>query len=931
MKTLLTSICLLLFLSFNLRARHLPGDWKPALHLGSAYNSYNHNAIAAKCVVANTVAVGQAVGDLKYTNQADFEKIARSFSGSLEAKIEVPFVKAGPSITYAQENAATDQRMNWFFEFHATPKSLSLDLDTLKLSEFGQNMLNDQPRLPHICGNEFIYQIDLGAKLIATMSIEFASKDDKKEFEARASLDVDWALKSVKTSGAIKPMQQRMGSRTIIKIEVHQTGGKPENLAGVISQKAVNCTLSNMEACFETFGKVLEYAQGNFRDQLQDENGFNVVRYHTMPYANSVAYKLLPKNGFPILNSLVQEKRDYLQKRYEEESIAYSRGNYILKLNNLDNLITPDQKAKIKEIYTHSSANIRKLTEAMNICLDQPADNCLQQPGELLKYELDYLEIKIAEEIDPHSNLGKLFKAVKDNNTEVTHTILKENDATLITQSDHQGYSPFHRAIEYGHEKMVDLLICKDPFKDKADKSLIHVPCDNHEEYTPLCLAAKGGTHDHLLCINLLCRAGAGVDCQTQLGLTPLQVAVMHGKINTARKLIKSKANKDILDKHDNTLLHLAAKVGDKELIGYLIDELELVVNKENAEGLTPLHKAAEAGNVDAVEILLAKGANPNVQDNQGQTAVYWAANNEAVLEKLNSYKPNDRALLEHTSWIWGVSFSPDGYILASGSADKTIKLWDANTGELINTLQGDRNYVYSVSFSPDGSILASGNSDKAIILWNPRTGTLIRTLEGFSGWVWGVSFSPDGNTLASGSADKTIKLWNPNTGALIGTLDGHTDSINSVCFSPDGKMLASGGRDKTIKLWDTKTGNLIRTLEGNKGWVHSVCFSCDGKTLASGNKTIQLWNTDTGTLIGTLEGHTNEVYSVSFSFDGKTLASGSKDYTIKLWNTNTRTLIRTLTGHNDIVNSVSFSPDGRTLASGGRDKTIKLWNVATE
>ncbi|UNU23620.1 WD40 repeat domain-containing protein [Microcoleus vaginatus] len=289
-------------------------------------------------------------------------------------------------------------------------------------------------------------------------------------------------------------------------------------------------------------------------------------------------------------------------------------------------------------------------------------------------------------------------------------------------------------------------------------------------------------------------------------------------------------------------------------------------------------------------------------------------------------------SLTGHSSDVYSVSFSPDGKTLASGSLDKTIKLWNLATGREIRTLKGHSSEVYSVSFSPDGKTLASGSWDKTIKLWNLTTEREICTLKGHSSDVVSVSFSPDGKTLASGSEDKTIKLWNLATGREIRTLKGHSSEVYSVSFSPDGKTLASGSWDKTIKLWNLATGREIRTLKGYSSYVVSVSFSPDGKTLASGSldKTIKLWNLATGREIRTLKGHSSYVVSVSFSPDGKTLASGSDDNTIKLWKLATGREIRTLKGHSSYVMSVSFSPDGKTLASGSLDKTIKLWNLAT-
>jgi WD40 repeat protein len=318
-------------------------------------------------------------------------------------------------------------------------------------------------------------------------------------------------------------------------------------------------------------------------------------------------------------------------------------------------------------------------------------------------------------------------------------------------------------------------------------------------------------------------------------------------------------------------------------------------------------------------------------------------ATNPAVISALQVAlnKGRERNRLQgHDDWVMSVSFSPDGKVLASGSGDKSIKLWNLETGSEIGTLQGHDDLVYSVSFSPDGKVLASGSGDKSIKLWNLETGEEIRTLQGHDDLVYSVSFSPDGKVLASGSGDKSIKLWNLEIGSEIATLQGHDDLVYSVSFSPDGKVLASGSGDKSIKLWNLETGSEIGTLQGHDDLVYSVSFSPDGKVLASGSgdKSIKLWNLETGSEIATLQGHDGSVYSVSFSPDGTVLASGSGDKSIKLWNLETGSEIATLQGHNDWVRSVSFSPVreassegfGKVLASGSGDKSIKLWNLET-
>jgi serine/threonine protein kinase len=282
-----------------------------------------------------------------------------------------------------------------------------------------------------------------------------------------------------------------------------------------------------------------------------------------------------------------------------------------------------------------------------------------------------------------------------------------------------------------------------------------------------------------------------------------------------------------------------------------------------------------------------------------------------------------------HQDWVYSVSFSPDGKFLASGSLDKTVKVWEVGSWREVTTLKGHGHTVYSVSFSPDGKFLASGSLDKTVKVWEVRSWREVTTLRGHQSWVYSVSFSPDGKFLASGSADKTVKVWEVGSWREVTTLRGHEDVVWSVSFSPDGKFLASGSGDKTVKVWEVGSWREVATLRhGSSVW--SVTFSPDGKFLASGSwgGTVKVWEVGSWSEVTTLWKHGNWAYSVSFSPDGKFLALGSGHNTVKVWEVGSWREVATLKGHEGSVRSVTFSPDGNFLASGSDDKTVKVWEV---
>lgn len=314
------------------------------------------------------------------------------------------------------------------------------------------------------------------------------------------------------------------------------------------------------------------------------------------------------------------------------------------------------------------------------------------------------------------------------------------------------------------------------------------------------------------------------------------------------------------------------------------------------------------------------------------------------------------QVLTGHSDVVRSVAISSNGNTIASGSLDKTVKLWNLATGELIHTFNGHNSAVIAVAFSRDSKTLASASNheffDGSIKLWDVANRQFKQTLGNaiVALRTSCLAFSPDEQTLANGHigttlVGATIDIWNLNKSKIEKTLWGHGWEVSSLAFSKDGRILVSGGLDGAIKIWNWRKEELLHTLnrpapseffaslvswfDSSVGVIWSVAISPDGKIVASAGsqQPIKLWNTENGKLLRTFTQHSDSVYSLSFSPDGETLASGGADCTIRIWNFHTGELLQTLE-HLGPVMSVAFSPDGKTLVSGSSDATVKIWRV---
>lgn len=310
--------------------------------------------------------------------------------------------------------------------------------------------------------------------------------------------------------------------------------------------------------------------------------------------------------------------------------------------------------------------------------------------------------------------------------------------------------------------------------------------------------------------------------------------------------------------------------------------------------------------------------------------------------------EPKPRATLKgHTDEVTSLAFTTDGKTLASGSADRSVRLWEVASGKCRSTLKDAGGYGWTaVAFSPDGKTLASGGGGGPLTLWDVATakGTPLGDRKVHQYACPRVVFSPDGKTLASGGrclADITV--WDVAEAKKTATLKGHDGyGPRAIAFLPDGKGLLSAGFHGGVRTWDVATGENTATAKTTES-AHAAAFTADGKTLAASHhvvksvngrnevveNSVKLWDVAGGKEVADLPlGNADDAECVAFSPDGKWLAVGTEGGAVRVWDVAAKKEVLTLKAHKGKAGCVLFSPDGKTLATGGEDGLVYLWDA---
>lgn len=290
------------------------------------------------------------------------------------------------------------------------------------------------------------------------------------------------------------------------------------------------------------------------------------------------------------------------------------------------------------------------------------------------------------------------------------------------------------------------------------------------------------------------------------------------------------------------------------------------------------------------------------------------------------------RTLGGHTDAVTCVALTPDGNWAVSTSADRTLRVWNINSGECLRTLFGHTDTVWDVALTPDGRTAVSASKDANLCVWDVPRGELLRTLDGHEVPVTAVALTPDGNTAVSGGHLTAPRVWDVNSGQCLSTCLSYNSSVDEIAITSNGATALIVGRTKKLGVLDLRTGNCLRILVDDMETIETetMALTPDGNRAVSGSGfpwNLHVWDVSSGELLRTIESP-DDITTIAITPDGNCAVSASTDGILHVWDVNSGECLRTLEGHTKRVLSVAVTADGNRAVSASEDNTLRVWDI---
>ena len=393
--------------------------------------------------------------------------------------------------------------------------------------------------------------------------------------------------------------------------------------------------------------------------------------------------------------------------------------------------------------------------------------------------------------------------------------------------------------------------------------------------------------------------------------------------------------------------LSLPALADPRQLAGQLIGRLAPNDSPGIADLLLQVHQHAERPALLPIQPTLTLPDTPLIRTFTGHEGAVYAL---AVLNKARIVSASaDRTLRiwdldtgtelsrcePHEDTIRAVAASPIERRALSGSMDRTLRLWDLDSGTKLRDCNGHEHWVTGVAVLPDGRQAVSASMDQTVRLWDLDSGDEVvgSRCIGHRGPILAVAVLPNGRRAFTGSMDRTARLWDLDTGTELRRYEGHQGGITAVAVLPGGSRGITGSEDRTIRIWDLDSGKELKRCTGHEDWVTAVAALPNGRRAISGSEdgTMRLWDLDNGTELSRYKGQQGAIMAVAALPDGRRAVTASFDATIGLWDLEhhvppgQRSYCE---GHEDWVTAVAVLPDGRRAITGSQDCTVRLWDL---